>query len=163
MTEYLFFLLLGSGAGAIIAIFGLGLLIVHQASGVVNFALGASATWSAYVYADLRQGSYPIPIPGLPDRYHFSGGDVGYRWAFLLALLTAAALGAVLYLLVFRPLFRGPALAKVVASIGVVIVIIALIEERFADNAGLRVDPILPREPVTVGCPRPTCSRPNRC
>lgn len=150
MTDYLFFLLLGSGAGAIIAIFGLGLLIIHQASGVVNFALGASATWSAYVYADLRQGAYPIPIPGLPDRYHFGGGDVGYRWALLLALLTAAALGAVLYLLVFRPLFRGPALAKVVASIGVVIVIIALIEERFADNAGLRVDPILPREPVTI-------------
>ncbi len=150
MTDYLFFLLLGSGAGAIIAAFGLGLLITHQGSGVVNFAFGAMATWSAYVYADLRRGAYPFPFPGLLARYHFAGGDVGFRWALLLALLTSTVLGAAVYLLVFRPLFRAPALAKVVASIGLVIVFISLIERRFADNSSLRVSPILPREPVTI-------------
>lgn len=149
MTDYLFYLLLGAGAGAIIAAFGLGLLVTHQGSGVVNFAFGAMATWSGYVYADLRQGSYPFPFPGLPARYHFGGGDVGYRWAMLLALLTAAILGIAVFQLVFRPLFRAPALAKVVASIGLVVVFIALIDRRFPDNAGLRVNPILPREPVT--------------
>ncbi len=149
MNDYLFFLLLGAGAGAIIAAFGLGLLITHQGSGVVNFAYGATATWSGYVYADLRQGAYPFPIPGLPARYHFAGGDVGFVWALLLALLTAAVLGAAVYLSVFRPLFHAPALAKVVASIGVVIVFVSLIDRRFEDDAGLRVDPILPREPVT--------------
>ena len=146
----MFFLLLGSGAGAIIAVFGLGLLITHQGSGVVNFAFGAMATWSAYVYADLREGAYPFPFPGLPDRYHFAGGDVGFRWALLLALLTAMVLGVAVYLLVFRPLFRAPALAKVVASIGLVIVFISLIERRFADRDTVRVSPILPREPVTI-------------
>ncbi len=146
----MFFLLLGSGAGAIIAAFGLGLLITHQGSGVVNFAFGAMATWSAYVYADLREGAYPFPFPGLPDRYHFAGGDVGFRWALLLALLTAMVLGVAVYLLVFRPLFRAPALAKVVASIGLVIVFISLIERRFADRDTVRVSPILPREPVTI-------------
>ncbi len=35
------------------------------------------------------------------------------------------------------------------ASIGLVIVFTSLIERRFEDNAGLRVDAILPREPVT--------------
>lgn len=150
MTDYMFFLLLGSGAGAIIAAFGLGLLITHQGSGVVNFAFGAMATWSAYVYADLREGAYPFPFPGLPDRYHFAGGDVGFRWALLLALLTAMVLGVAVYLLVFRPLFRAPALAKVVASIGLVIVFISLIERRFADRDTVRVSPILPREPVTI-------------
>lgn len=58
--------------------------------------------------------------------------------------------GAAVYLLVFRPLFRAPALAKVVASIGLVVVSISLIERRFADNSSLRVSPILPREPVTI-------------
>lgn len=149
MTDYLFFLLLGSGAAAIMGAFGLGLLITHQGSGVVNFAFGATATWSGYVYADLRQGSYPFPVPGLPDRYHFDG-DVGFRWAMLISLLTAATLGWLVYTLVFRPLFRAPALAKIVASIGLVIVFIALIDNRFRDNSGLRVDPILPREPVTI-------------
>ncbi len=149
MTDYLFFLLLGSGAAAIIGAFGLGLMITHQGSGVVNFGFGATATWSGYVYADLRQGAYPFPIPGLPARYHFDG-DVGFRWALLLTLLTAAVIGWLVYLLVFRPLFRAPALAKIVASIGLVIVFISLVENRFPDNAGLRVDPILPREPVTI-------------
>ena len=37
MTDYLFFLLLGVAAGAIIASFGLGLLVTHQGSGVINF------------------------------------------------------------------------------------------------------------------------------
>ena len=150
MADYLFFILLGTGAGAIIAAFGLGLVVTYQGSGLVNFGYGAMATWSGYVYAELRQGAYPFPIPGLPDRYHFAGGDVGIWWAFGLALLTAALMGLLVYQLVFRPLYRAPALAKVVASIGLVIVFTALIERRFEDNAGLRVDPILPREPVTI-------------
>ena len=149
MTDYLFFLLLGSAAGAIIAGFGLGLLITHQGSGVVNFAFGAMATWAGYVYADLRRGAYPLPIPGLPERYHFAQ-DVGFWPAMLLAMLTAAALGLLVHLVIFRPLTQAPALANIVASIGLVIVIISLIDRRFADNAGLRVGPILPREPVTI-------------
>ena len=149
MADYLFFILLGTGAGAIIAAFGLGLVVTYQGSGLVNFAYGAMATWVGYVYADLRRGAYPFPIPGLPARYHF-GDDVGIWWAFALALLTAALMGLLIYQLVFRPLFRAPALAKVVASIGLVIVFTALIERRFPDNAGLRVEAILPREPVTI-------------
>lgn len=149
MTDYLFFILLGTGAGAIIAAFGLGLVVTYQGSGIVNFAFGAMSTWVGFVYADLRRGAYPFPIPGLPARYHF-GEDVGIWWAFTLALLTAALMGLLVYQLVFRPLFRAPALAKVVASIGLVIVFTSLIERRFPDNAGLRVDAILPREPVTI-------------
>jgi len=149
MADYLFFLLIGTGAAAIMGAFGLGLMITHRGSGVVNFAFGATAAWTGYVYADLRRGAYPFPVPGLPDRYHFDG-DVGFRWAMLLALLTSAVIGHLVYLLVFRPLYRAPALAKIVASIGLVIVFITLIDNRFADNAGLRVDPILPNEPVTI-------------
>ena len=149
MTDYLFYLLLGSGAAAIIAAFGLGLVITHQGSGVVNFAYGAMAMWVAYVYADLRRGAYPFPVPGLPARYHFDG-DVGFRWAFALAVLTAAAMGALVYLLVFRPLRRAPSLAKVVASIGIVIVLMTLVDRRFEDNTTLRVGAILPRQPVTL-------------
>ena len=107
------------------------------------------ATWSAYVYADLRQGNYTFPIPGLPARYHF-GADVGFAWAMGLALVTAAVMGLAVYQFVFRPLLRAPGLAKIVASIGLVIVFTTLIERRFPDNAGLRVDAILPREPVTI-------------
>lgn len=153
MTDYAFFLLLGSGAGAIIAVLGLGLVVTYQGSGVVNIAMGSMATWVVYVYADLRTGSYPLPIPGLPDRIHFGGSladDVGFRLAFGLAILTALVLGVAVYWLVFRPLRDAPALAKIVAGVGVTIVLISLVERRFADRTTLRVSPILPREPVTI-------------
>jgi branched-chain amino acid transport system permease protein len=149
MTDLGFYLLLGTAAGAIIAAFGLGLVVTYQGSGVVNFAQGAMAMWVAYVYADLRAGAYPFPIPGLPARYHF-GADVGFRWAITLAMLTAALIGAAVYMVVFRPLRRAPALAKVVASVGLIIVFMSLVERRFADRSTMRVGPILPREPVTI-------------
>lgn len=149
MTDYLFYLLLGSGAGAIIAALGLGMVITYQGSGVVNFAAGSMAMWSTYVYAELRNGAYPFPIPGLPGRYHF-GDDVGFRWALILALLTAAIIGLAVYLLVFKPLRQAPALAKVVASVGLILVFITLVERRFQDVTAMRVAPILPREPVTI-------------
>ena len=149
MTDYVFYLLLGSGAAAIIAALGLGLVITYQGSGVVNFAYGAMAMWVAYVYSDLRQGAYPFPVPGLPGRYHFDG-DVGFRWAMALSMLTAALLGLLVYLLIFRPLRRAPALAKVVASIGLVIVLTSLVDRRFEDAISIRVKTILPRQPVTI-------------
>ena len=150
MTDYVFYLLLGSGAAAIIAAFGLGLVITYQGSGIVNFAYGGMAMWTAFVYGDLRSGAYPFPIPGLPARYHFGGGDVGFRWAFLLAMLTAAALGLIVYLLVFRPLRKAPALARVVASVGLVILLMDLVRGRFGDTTVFRVPSILPREPVSI-------------
>ena len=131
------------------AAFGLGLVLTYQGSGVVNFAFGGMAMWNAYVYADLRTGSYPFPIPGLPDRYHF-GHDIGFRWAMSLSLLTAVVVGLLVYLLVFRPLRNAPALAKVVASIGLVIVFTSLVDRRFADKITIRVKPTLPRRPVTI-------------
>ncbi|MEN9803823.1 MAG: hypothetical protein RIS41_670 [Actinomycetota bacterium] len=149
MTDYLFYLLLGSAAGGIIAALGLGMVLTYQASGVVNFAAGAMAMWSTYVYAELRNGAYPFPIPGLPDRYHFAD-DVGYRWALILALLTSALLGLLVYLFIFKPLRQAPALAKVVASVGLIIVFITLVTRRFEDQSAMRVPNILPREPVTI-------------
>ncbi len=148
MTDYAFYILLGSGAGAIIVALALGLVITYQGSGVVNFAFGAMTMWVVYVYADLRDGAYPFPIPGLPDRYHFND-DVGFAWALTLALLTAAIMGLLAYLLVFRPLQRAPALAKVVASVGVLVMFTALVDRRFP-KTNIRVGKILPREPVTL-------------
>ncbi len=148
MTDYAFFLLLGTGAGAIIVALALGLVITFQGSGVVNFAFGAMTMWTVYVYADLRDGAYPFPFPGLPDRYHFDG-DVGFTWALSLSLVTAAVIALLVYFLVFRPLDKAPALAKVVASVGLLVMFTTLVERRF-EKTNIRVSEILPREPVTI-------------
>lgn len=149
MSDYAFFVLLGAGAAAIIAAFGLGLVVTYQGAGVVNFAFGGMATWVTMVYGDLRQGSYPFPVPGLPPRYHFDG-DVGFPVALALSMATAVLLGIVVHVLVFRPLRHAPALAKVVASVGLVLVLISLVDRRLGDSRSIRADPILPREPVTL-------------
>ncbi len=148
MTDYAFYLLLGTGAGAVIAILALGIVLTYRGSGVVNFAYGAMATWTAYLFYDLRvNGDYALPIPGLPARIHLGGG-VAFVPALVLALATAGALGFLTYALVFRPLRTAPALAKVVASVGVLIMILAMVQLRFEETTVIPAK-ILPSEPVT--------------
>ena len=149
MNEYIGFLVLGSGAGAIIAAFALGLIITQQGAGMVNFSLGALMTWTVHVYADLRNGMYLLPFPGLPDRYHFNG-DVGFFWAVVLSLATAGLIAWVFYRLVFEPLYQAPSLSTIVANIGIIIAVTALVTRRFSGSAGIRVDAILPKESVTL-------------
>jgi branched-chain amino acid transport system permease protein len=149
LIDYTYYLLLGLGAGAIIAALAVGLVVSYQGSGVVNFAHGAVAMWAPYVYLDLRSGSYPFPIPGLPDRYRI-GHDVGFRWAFILSVVTAALMGLFTYFLVFRPLRRAPALARVVASVGLMLVMLSLVERRFGTKPNIRVKPILERKTFTI-------------
>ena len=64
MTDYLFFILLGTGAGAIIAAFGLGLVVTYQGSGLVNFGYGAMATWVGVRLRGSAPGGLPVPDSG---------------------------------------------------------------------------------------------------
>jgi len=147
MADYAYYALSGSAAGAVIAAFALGLLITYQASGIVNLAHGAVATWGGYVYADLRRGYYRWPIPGLPARTSL-GGDIGTVPAMGMAVATTTVIALAVHHVAYRRLTRAPELARVVASIGVLVAAMGIIARRFGDNAGLRVDPILPRDPV---------------
>ncbi|HEX2041061.1 MAG TPA: ABC transporter permease [Acidimicrobiales bacterium] len=143
------FLVLGLGTGAVYAALGLGLVLGHRASGVVNFAHGAMAAYATYVFVELRSaGDLVLPVVGLPGRFHV--GDRLPFWACLgAALVVASLLGVVAHVVVFRPLRRAPALARVVASVGVLVVLQAVIVLRFG-TANRPVAPVLPAEPVTV-------------
>jgi len=120
-VEYLAFLLLGIGSGAVFSALGVSLVVTYRSSGVVNFGTGAVGLYAAYVYSYLRQGQFLQPIPGLPATVGIGTSSLGFFPAFALSLLVAAVLGALLYVLVFRPLRSAPALTKLVASIGVMI------------------------------------------
>ncbi|HEX7277639.1 MAG TPA: branched-chain amino acid ABC transporter permease, partial [Acidimicrobiales bacterium] len=138
------FLLLGLGAGAVYAGLGLGLVLVHRVSGVVHVAHGAVAAYVAYVFVELRTvGDLVLPV----GRVHL-GDEVGFVVAFGLSLAVAAAIGLVSYLAVFRPLRTAPALAGLVASVGLMATVQALIVLRF--SGGRPVPAILPADPVQV-------------
>ena len=122
-------LLLGIGNGGVYAALGLALVLTYRSSGVINFATGAIALFSAYTYASLRNGQLLILIPGLPQSVSV-GGPLSFFPAAGLALALTAALGALLYLVIFRPLRDAPPLARAVASLGVLVVIQTLIVNR---------------------------------
>lgn len=149
MSQYVVFLLLGLGSGAVFGALALALVLTYRSSGVVNFATGALALYSAYTYAFLRQGELLVPIPGLPTTVGL-GGPLGLAPAMVISLVLAAVLGVVLYGLVFRQLRSAPPVAKSVASIGVMLVIQAVLAARVG-TAQVSVKAILPNDPVEWG------------
>ncbi len=125
-------LLLGLGNGAVFAALAIALVLTYRSSGVVNFATGTMALFTAYTYAWLRDGELLVLLPGLPETIDL-GGPLGFVPAALIALAIAAALGALLYALVFRPLRQSPPLARAVASLGVLVVLQGLIVNRVGE------------------------------
>jgi ABC-type branched-subunit amino acid transport system ATPase component/branched-subunit amino acid ABC-type transport system permease component len=147
--EHLGALLLGIGNGGVYAALALALVLTYRSSGVINFATGAVALFGAYTYSGLRQGELYIFVPGLPGSLDF-GTDVGLVPSVLLALGMSALLGALLYAIVFRPLREAPALARAVASLGVLVVLQELMALRRGLNP-VRVDDIFPAERWRLG------------
>ena len=149
MTDHLAYLVLGLGNGAVYAAIGLALVMTFKSSGVVNFATGAVALYTAYTYALLRTGELMVPIPGLPRTIHL-GGPLGVAPAMVVSLVVAAVLGILFYALIFRPLRNAPVVAKAVASIGLMIVLQALIALRVGTEI-VAVEPIFALDSVAIG------------
>ncbi|MEE3851183.1 branched-chain amino acid ABC transporter permease/ATP-binding protein [Gordonia sp. LSe1-13] len=149
MTQHLAFLALGLGNGAVYAALGLALVMTFKSSGVVNFATGAVALYAAYTFAFLRHGELLIPIPGFPSTIDL-GGDLAVAPAMIISVVISAVLGVILYLAVFRQMRTAPVLAKAVASIGLMLVIQALIALRVGADTPT-VGPIFAPKPVEIG------------
>ena len=149
MTTWLLFLVLGLGAGAVYAGIAMGLILVYRGSGVVNFAHGAMAMFPAMTFVELRRtGDLVLPLLGPPARIS-TGGEPPVLLALALALGVAALIGAVTYLAVFRPLGDASPLTKVVASVGVTIVLQGLAVLHFGTGTR-RSPPLLPDGVVEV-------------
>src|ERR1700737_3320613 len=106
MTTAIQFAVLGLGIGTAYTLLAQGLLLVYRGSGAVNFSHGAMAMVGAYVFWQLRVpagASFPV--------------------AFVAAVPPAALVGIATYLLVMRPLSRSSNLARVVATLGLLILL----------------------------------------
>ena len=167
LRRELFFdpVLFGLGSGAIIAALAIGLVVAFRASGVINFGHGAIATYVTYVYVSLvGTGQYPVPplsnplapIEGIAGveivdfpTFIDLGDSMGKIPALLIALATAAALGLIAHFAIFRPLRYAPVLAKVVASVGIMLFLQAAVVLRFGARAKA-AEPIFPNDPVDI-------------
>jgi ABC-type branched-subunit amino acid transport system ATPase component/branched-subunit amino acid ABC-type transport system permease component len=112
------------------------------ATAAVALGVVGGVVWTIFVLIHLRaEGQYQLPL--IPYRYDI--GKVGFFPAFVAAGISAALLGLMVHFLVFRPLRTAPPLAKVVASIGVLTTIQALIVFRFG-SVPRAVPNVLPNE-----------------
>ncbi|MCM3923087.1 branched-chain amino acid ABC transporter permease/ATP-binding protein [Frankia sp. AiPs1] len=149
MVNHLNFVLLGLGNGAVFAALALALVVTYRSSGVLNFGTGALSLHAAYTYALLRDGKILVPVPGLPETIGLSG-PVGLWPAIVITVLYEAVLGVLLYLLVFRPLRAHLAVAKAVASLGIMGLFTGIITMQVGGDQIL-VEPILPRHTWHAG------------
>lgn len=134
LIDFIFALIIGIGAGGLFAMLGSGIVAAFKGSGVINFAHGAIAMYTAYTWSELRvAGDLRLPwfdpLPthwlNLPVRIGVRDGgfeEIDGFWGqaipIALAMLMAAFIGALLHFCVFRPLRNSPALAKVIGSVG---------------------------------------------
>ncbi|CAN5407109.1 hypothetical protein BH09ACT4_BH09ACT4_19960 [soil metagenome] len=149
--DILLFVLLGLGAGSVYALLGLGLVLKYRSTGVIDFAHGAVAMFSAYVFVYLRStGVLELPWIILPHSIKLSDEGLPVGLALVISLIYGTVLGLVLFLVVYRPLLRAAPLTKVCASVGVMLGFqaIAVLNFGTTQQAGL---PILPSVPIRMG------------
>jgi ABC-type branched-subunit amino acid transport system permease subunit len=151
MSSYLLFLILGLGSGATYAILGQGLVLKYRSAGVVDFAHGAVAMFIAYVFVNLRSfGELELPLVLLPHQISLNGGaGLSTGLAIVIALVYAAVLGLLLYVIVYRPLQSAAPLTRVCASVGVMLTLQAIAVLNYSTEP-VATNPIFPSSGLTV-------------
>jgi ABC-type branched-subunit amino acid transport system ATPase component/ABC-type branched-subunit amino acid transport system permease subunit len=126
------FALLGMGVGAIYGIVAQGLVLVYRASGILNFAQTGFLMIGAYIFYELHV------LDGWP------------YWAGLIAAMVAcAAMGAAVHLVVLRPMRQASAVARLIATLGVLGVLSSIATIIYQGNTA-SVPSSLPIRSVTV-------------
>lgn len=126
------FTLLGLGIGALYGVVAQGIVLVYRGSGILNFAQGAFVMVGAYTYYEL-----------------VSRRDLSPGIAVCLAPIMGAAVGALTYRLVLRPMRHASALSRVIATLAVLIVLQAAAVLRYGVDS-LAVTSWLPTRTVEV-------------
>jgi branched-subunit amino acid ABC-type transport system permease component/ABC-type branched-subunit amino acid transport system ATPase component len=132
MTEVLQFALLGLGTGAVYALLAEGIVLIFRGSGVLNLAHGAFAMFAAFAYYQLH------------DKEH---------WAMAPAMIAAVGLvvliGVATDQLLLRRMRRASALTRLIATLGVLIVLQSLMTLKWGADPIL-ASKIFPAHPVTI-------------
>jgi branched-chain amino acid transport system permease protein len=135
-TQILLFALLGLGSGALIAGMALGVVLTYRGSGIINIAIGAVAMLGGYSYWSLKTGVY-------------WGWEAPTAAALVITFVVLVVLGVLIELIAFRPLRTASPLAKLAASLGILLVAQASVVLAFG-IASKPQPPVLPRNTTTV-------------
>ncbi|MBO0833420.1 MAG: branched-chain amino acid ABC transporter permease, partial [Actinobacteria bacterium] len=119
MSQVILFLLLGIGSGGVIAGIGMGVVLSYRGAGVINLATGAVAMLAGYFFWAIRLGKFAT-LPAVP--------------AVILTLVFAAVVGVLFDLLVVRPQRTATPLAKLIATLGALLILQAFIVITFGQG-----------------------------
>ena len=108
MRDILLFALLGLGSGALIAGIALAIVLTYRGSGIINLATGGVAMIAGYCVLVAEDGR-------VRDR-------VRHGVALAITFVVTLAVGTAIELIAFRPLRNAAPLAKLVSSLGVLLV-----------------------------------------
>jgi len=133
--QLLVYALIGLGSGGLIAGVGLGVVLSYRGSGVINLAAGAIAMLAGYCYWALATGAFGISF--------------AEPWAIVLTLAFSVCVGIIFELALVHPLRRQPPLAKLVATLGVLLSAQAAIVLAFGQTAKPQPS-ILPSGNITM-------------
>lgn len=130
MADLIQFVLLGLGTGSIFALVALGLVLVYRGSGVVNFSQGALALSGAAFFYETNQRA-PVLV------------------AVLAAMIGCAVIGALIQMLVMRPMRGSSPLARLIATLGLLTVGLEVWERAYPLNVA--PDQFLPDDVIDLG------------
>ena len=94
MNEVIRFALLGLGVGSLYAFASQGLIVIYRGTGVLNFALGATAIAGVFMQWELHENGWPF----------LASATVGVAWS--------GFLGALTHWVIMRPLRRASSLVR---------------------------------------------------
>jgi branched-chain amino acid transport system permease protein len=101
--DIVLFVLLGLGAGAVISGIAMAVVVTYRGSGIINLATGAVSMVVAYGFWALKNDFFGVTFATVPA--------------------AAVLIGVLSELLVFRPLRTSSPLAKLVASLGILLIL----------------------------------------
>jgi branched-chain amino acid transport system permease protein len=135
LEQIALFALLGLGSGALIAGIALGVVLFYRGSGVINLATGAISMFAGYTFWSLRTGIFGADIPTAP--------------ALVITFVVIVVFGVAMELLAFRPLQDASPLARLAASLGVLLTLQAAMLLSFG-TASKPQPPVLPGNRVDL-------------
>ena len=131
MNQFVNLVLSGLVTGAIYSIMASGLVLTYTTSGIFNFAHGAVAFATAYLYYQLNTGLGMPIVPSL----------------IISVFMFAPLLGLLLDRILLRRLAKAPVYARIVGTIGLLVALPALVQWLVVTVGNDGAGPGLGREP----------------
>jgi sulfate-transporting ATPase len=134
VAQALQFAILGLGAGAAYTLLAQGIVLIYRGSGIVNFAHGGIAMFGAYFcfLTLVEQHGWPIGA------------------AIPVAVLFSALVGVVIQNTILRFMGAAAPIVRLVATLGVLIVLQGLAGDQVWDNDFHQIDQFLPTHNYTL-------------